>query len=408
MTTTLEAPETEVPNATPVVKTQPVKAPARRRAPAKKAPAKRPASPSVPADVRKAEQAAKLDEIRRAAKFKAEQEEAERDEWRRAEKAKKKAKKNESRAKARKDFAAKVVPYLPLVLVNSAALIGQFTWALEHLKIGDPKSLIRIVSAIVYAVAVESIALFLQFYANRALRNGDAAGGLYVAAFVVASGVSLINFSHFYNPDVSLWNLSVQATAFAFALCSLISPWLWRIHSRAEYREELKERGEIDTRMVRLAGARKVLHPYRSFMTIWDASWEGITNPAEAVARYDEKRAVRVEAKQAKRAAKVEAKQAKAAPADEKPKVTATQVPAPKPLPAAPAPRSSGRDWTKNKKWEDACAIYEAALDSGKEMTALELATAIGQRNKQLPIAARNFVRARRAAQAQARAQATA
>lgn len=394
MSTTLEAPETQVPASTQVVKTQPAKAPARRRATAKKAPAKRPAAASVPADVRKAEKAAQLDSIRRAAKFKAEQEEAERDEWRRAEKAKKKAAKRAKNSKARKDFAAKVVPYLPLVLVNSAALIGQFTWALEHLKIGDPKSFARVLAALVYAVAVESIALFLQFYANRALRNGDAAGGLYVAAFLVASGVSLINFSHFYNPDVPLWNLSVQATAFAFALCSLISPWLWRIHSRAEYREELKQRGEIDTRMVRLAGARKVLHPYRSFMTIWDASWEGITNPAEAVAMYNAKRAAKIEAKRAKQADRVQD--------DEEPAVKATQVPNPKPLPAAPsapAPKSGGRDWTKNKKWADACAIYEAALDSGQEMTALELARAIGQENKALPIAARNFVRARRASQ---------
>jgi hypothetical protein len=244
--------------------------------------------PKSPAQIEKELQLRiKLDEIERAARFKREQEEHERDAWRKdvaeidttTEKIKTLA-----RWQAR---GRKMIPYIPLILVNSAALQGQFSWALAHLQVGDPGTIIRGMAAVVYAVAVESIALFLQYYANRALKNRDSAGMLYLSAFLVASLVASINFSHYHVENARLWDLNQQATAYAFALCSLISPWLWRIHSRAEHREILKAAGEIDSRGVKLSLSRKIWHPIKSIRVISFNAWTGETNPAKAVEAWE-------------------------------------------------------------------------------------------------------------------------
>lgn len=403
MSTTLtEATTPEVPAESTPVKPKPA-----RRTPAKKKPApRRTSSPSVPADVKKEERKAELDRIRRAAAFQREQEEAERDEWRREAKAKKREHSKVLNAKRWKAFAARAVPYTPLALVNTVAMGGQFDWAVKNLTIGEPYSFLRFLAAGIYAAGAESIALFLQYYANRALRNGDAAGALYLAAFGVAGVVAYVNFSHYaIHPKDGL----PQPTAMAVivAMCSLLSPWLWRIHSRAEYRDVLKERGEIDARLVRLDMARKVFHPIRSFMILWYASWERVSTPAEAVALYERKQAEKVEARRTKELAKAAKTPAPA------PVIKAEQVPNPKPINQAPAPaparerKTGGRDFSGHSKWKEGCAIFESALDSGTRMTVAELAAALGQRNKNLAIAIRNFVEDRRASEARARQAAT-
>jgi hypothetical protein len=247
--------------------------------------------------------AIELDEIKREAEFKREQVEHERDAWRKnvaeidgtAEKIK-----TVERWRAR---GRRAIPYVPLMIVNSAALIGQFSWALDHLAVGDPGTFVRIISSVIYAIAVESIALFLQYYANRALKNRDSAGMLYLSAFLVAGMVSLINFSHFHVPDRPLWDFNVQATAYAFALCSLISPWLWRIHSRAEHREALKAAGEIDTRGVKLSLSRKIWHPIKSIKVVSMAAWSGETNPAKAVLDFEAREAAKAAEEITKKAA---------------------------------------------------------------------------------------------------------
>lgn len=228
-----------------------------------------------------------LDEIERAAKFQREQQEHERNAWRRdvaeIDTTTEKIKLVE-RWQAR---GRKMIPYIPLGIVNLSALQGQFSWALEHLKVGDPGTFVRVIAALIYAVAVESISLFLQYYANRALKNRDSAGLLYLSAFLVASLVSTINFSHYHDPRAQLWDLSAQATAYAVALCSLISPWLWRIHSRAEHREALKAAGEIDSRGVKLSLSRKIWHPVKSIRVIRFNAWTGETNPTKAVEAWE-------------------------------------------------------------------------------------------------------------------------
>lgn len=323
------------------------------------------------------ENSIELDAIKRAADFDREQEEHERDTWRRNVAEVDDLREQKIKTSAWRERARKTIPFVPLVIVNAAALSGQFSWALDHLKVGDPETFVRIIAAAIYAVAVESIALFLQYYANRALKNRDSAASLYLAAFVVAGGVSLINFSHYYDPEISLLNLSTQATAYAFALCSLVSPWLWRIHSRAESREELKAAGEIDTRGVKLSLSRKIWHPWRSIGVISLAAWSGETTPAKAVTDWELKKSNERAAKEAI-ADESDTVREEAA----KRRVTLKRQRQPK------IATGTNGDHTKHPKYLEGVNAYRDSLKGpGKAMSQRDLATFLRQKNRVLAAA---------------------
>lgn len=337
-----------------------------------KAPAK-----SGAARKRDLQTAIELDKIKRQADFEREQEERERNAWRKnAAEIDGTAEKIKTVERWRK-IGRKAIPYVPLMIVNSAALQGQFSWALDHLRVGDPQTVARIFAALVYAVAVESIALFLQYYANRALRNRDSALGLYVSALVVASGVSLINFSHYHDPKADLWDLSVQATAYAYALASFVSPWLWRIHSRAEHREALKNAGEIDTRGVKLSMSRKVWHPIWSLKTISLSAWTGQTNPAQAVIDFEARRA----AKQAEKIAKA------SAPKDDDPvrdEAHKRRVTLKNQRTSNKAPDLNG-DLTLHPKYAEGVKLFtESKQGPGRPLSQRDLAKRLGMKNRVL------------------------
>lgn len=331
--------------------------------------------------IKDAEAKAKLDAIERAAKFEREREERERDQWRASVEAEKKTETEKIKSTAVRDRLNKVVPYAPLILVNLAAITGQIGWALDHLEIGDAGSPLRWFAALVFGVTVESIALFLQYYANRALLNKDSAASLYLAAFMVAGLVSAVNFSHWSNPTGTEFFGTPNATAVVFALCSFVSPWLWRIHNRAEFRETLRANGEIDTRAVKLSAARKIMYPIRSFQVVRLAAWQGETNPARAVEMYETRRIAKAEVKAAKDRVKAETKNEKPAKAVEGPEsveVEATPVPVTKPA------LNGRRDLSAHAKWNDGLATYAASVDSGSPLNTRELAAALGQKNKVL------------------------
>lgn len=337
-----------------------------------------PEKPKTPAQkIKETELRIELDAIERAARFDREQEEHERDIWR-----KNVAEVDELREKITKismwrDRGRKAIPFVPLVIVNLAALGGQFSWALDHLKIGNPGTIARVFASAIYAIAVESIALFLQYYANRALKNRDSAAMLYLGAFVVAGLVALINFSHFYDPKISLINLSTQATAYAFALCSLVSPWLWRVHSRAESREELKAAGEIDSRGVKLSLSRKIWHPWRSLGVISLSAWTGETTPTKAVADWETKQAEKSAAKEAK-ADETDTIREEAA----KRRVDLKRQRQPK------IATGTNGDHTKHPKYLEGVNAYRDSLKGpGKAMSQRDLATYLRQKNRVLAAA---------------------
>lgn len=351
--------------------------------------------------IKDAELKAQLDAIERKAAFERENEERERDRIRQAETIKDKVERKKIDTAQARAFMNKAVPYAPLFLVNVAAITGQIGWALDHLAIGEPGTVLRWFAAIMFGVTAESIALFLQYYANRALLNRDSAASLYLAAFATAGLVAAVNFSHWSAPAEGEFFGKVNATAVIFALCSFASPWLWRIHNRAEYREALRAAGEIDSRAVKLSMARKIMYPIRSFQVIRLAAWQGETNPAKAVEMYETRRI----AKATVRAADKTRREAEKAQGKVNKEV---EAPAPVETPkSASVNHSAGngslngrRDLTAHAKWNDGMATYAASVDSGSPLNTRELAAAIGQKNKVLASAIIRAYKAEKEAQA--------
>lgn len=344
--------------------------------------------------IKEAEQKAKLDEIERAAQFEREKEERERNAVRatwHTEDATEKKKLDTEKMRA---FLARTIPYTPLILVNLAAITGQVGWALNHLEIGDAGSVLRWIVAGLFGTTAESIALFLQFYANRALRNRDSAASLYLFAFAVAGLVASLNFSHWSNPGENEFFGTPNATAISFALCSFISPWLWRIKDRAAHREELKNAGEIDVRAVKLSMSRKLMHPYRSFMVIWYASWDGVTNPAEAVANYEKRREEikaakldRAEKKRQIKAAKESLKNDLSGGSDdpESDEDSSPVVESGKPANESYKPSQTSGDLRKDARYSKGVEIYRKSLEGpGRPLSQRDLAAAINMKNRVL------------------------
>jgi hypothetical protein len=370
--------------------------------------AKTPEKPKpISVRIKEAAQLAELEEVQRAAaikrdeelaaaRFEKEKADRERDtvraEWTKRDRTERK----QFDATRYREFLDRAVPYIPLVLVNIAAVIGQVGWALDHLAIGEPGGLLRWFAAIMFGSTAESIALFLQYYAARALMNRDSAASLYVGTFLVAGLVATVNYSHWSNPAENEFFGKVNATAVIFALCSFISPWLWRIHNRAEYREALKAAGEIDTRAVKLSMARKIMYPIRSFRTIRLAAWYGETNPAKAVEMYENQRIARATVKAAKITAKQAEKAQKAAKKIEKtpesPEPIETPKAAEKPAERPASAVNGSRDWTKHSRWNEAVGVAQSIKDSGDKLTVQKVCDQLGIKNKSLPMAAIKYI----------------
>lgn len=177
---------------------------------------------------------------------------------------------------------------LPLVSVNAFATFGQVSFALEEVQHTELRKIGGgVPPALLWAVALESIALFLAHHAAKALRRGDSAAAKQAAAYGVAMFVAALNFAHFYGPSVAA--LSVAS---GFGLASAISPWLWGIHNRSVHRDELADRGEIPRRGLKLSPERWFWHPIRSIRVKRHASWHraDIRTEDQAVSAWEDAR----------------------------------------------------------------------------------------------------------------------
>jgi hypothetical protein len=163
---------------------------------------------------------------------------------------------------------------VPVLLVNAVAFIGQFGWLRQHL----PWALAGTVMA---ALALESIAIYLQWHAHLAQLANDSALRLRVASYVLALGIGVLNYSHYAGP-----NWSPTAAAVILGLMSSISPWLWSIHSRRVSRDELMARGLIEEHALRLGATRWMWHMARSFRVMFHATWIGETSPQRAINHF--------------------------------------------------------------------------------------------------------------------------
>lgn len=325
--------------------------------------------------IKAAELAAELDQLQRTAAFDREREEFERDEWRRNAHEVTKVKTKTIKGRDRAAWVRRVTPYVPLVLVNATAMIFQFSWAQDHLtQFGITEtSLARLVAAAMFAITAESIALVLQYHANRALQNGDSAAMLYLSAFTVAGLIASVNYSHYaiVVPGQPVPNPTPMAIV--AAVCSLVSPWLWRIDARAKHRDQLREAGEIDARAVRLSLARKIFHPVRSIKVISRAAWTGETNPAKAVAQWESARAERGPRWYQRRTAQVP------------PTQSAPQIMTPKRQKDNRFRLANGEDYRQHPDYARGADIYRLSkAGPGRPLSQRDLAAKLGMKNRKL------------------------
>jgi hypothetical protein len=160
---------------------------------------------------------------------------------------------------------------IPVVLVNAVAFGAQLGFWRVHVPL--------LAEAVLVALALESIAIYLAWQAHLAQLADDSALRLRLAAYGMALVIGALNYSHFALPG---WRPDVAAVT--FGMMSAISPWLWSVHSRRASRDALKARGLIEPHAVRLGTTRWAWHPLRSARVMFRATWRGENDPAKALA----------------------------------------------------------------------------------------------------------------------------
>ncbi|MEW2474587.1 hypothetical protein AB0875_12430 [Micromonospora gifhornensis] len=216
-----------------------------------------------------------------------EQEKRRRDALRRTER----AERRERNRKARAEFAAKARPVLPLLLINGGAAYAQAAYAYTSVAPDAWNMPSKLAFAVAFAVAIESIAVYVQWHAHDALMlNAHAtAASLRRASWGIAAVVAGINYAHFAGPHAR-----PTAAAVAFALLSLLSPWLWGLHTRrAQHLQLLAEDADlIDEGGVEFSPQRRRAFPVRAWLAKrWSIdhyerdprrAWEGYNAEREA------------------------------------------------------------------------------------------------------------------------------
>jgi hypothetical protein len=162
---------------------------------------------------------------------------------------------------------------IPVILVNAVAFGAQLGFWRVHVPLAA--------EAVLVALALESIAIYLAWQAHLAQLADDSALRLRLAAYGMALVIGALNYSHFMRPG---WRPTVEAVT--FGMMSAISPWLWSVHSRRQSRDALKVKGLIEPHAVRLGSTRWTWHPIRSVRVMSHATWTGETDPSAAIATW--------------------------------------------------------------------------------------------------------------------------
>ena len=173
-------------------------------------------------------------------------------------------------------------PVAPLTLVTGFAMYGQGVYWLQHPTRPDAPVYERVGLAVGAAVAMEVIALYVQWHAHDALLNKATATAarLRRASYVIAVGIASLNYSQFSDH----WYPTPAAVA--FALFSTAGPWLWGLHTRRVQHLQLLREGQADT-----SGAVFSAERFRNFPVLtWRARRysidHGITDPRIAWEAY--------------------------------------------------------------------------------------------------------------------------
>lgn len=171
-----------------------------------------------------------------------------------------------------------LIAVIPLVLVNTVAFAGQFAFIRDHIHW-------PLIGQLIFAVALESIALFLTYMAHEALMSEDSAYGLRIASYGFGAFIGFLNYSHYAGPG-----FQPTFEAVATGLMSVSSPYLWGIFSRRNSRDALKAKGLIESRAVKLGGLRWLFWTSQAFGVFRLAVWSGENRPDAAIADWQAER----------------------------------------------------------------------------------------------------------------------
>ncbi|WP_328342080.1 hypothetical protein [Micromonospora sp. NBC_00421] len=222
-----------------------------------------------------------------------EQERRRRDAVRRVER----AETRERRRRARAEFGAKLRPVLPLLLINGGAAYAQAAYAYDQIAPAAWNGPSRVAFAVAFSAALESIAVYVQWHAHDALmlKAHATAASLRRAAWLIAAVVAAINYAHFAD------GAAPTAAAVAFALLSLLSPWLWGLHTRRAQHVQLlaEDASLIDDAGVEFSPKRRRMFPIRSLMAARWSIEHNERDPRKAWEGYNTARAARAAARQA-------------------------------------------------------------------------------------------------------------
>jgi hypothetical protein len=198
--------------------------------------------------------------------------------------------KAKAKAKARRRARlAKARNIVPLLLVNAVAVGGQLKFGYDE--IADPTFpwWARLMVAVMYAAASEVVAVYVGWHAHTALLESQyrAATNLRRWSYLIAGIIATLNYSHFAGKGAS-----PTAVACTLALFSLLSPWLWGLHSRRVRNIQLikDNPAAIDSEGVEFSRRRRRAFPIRTWRAGRFALDHGITEPAEAWRRYNASR----------------------------------------------------------------------------------------------------------------------
>jgi hypothetical protein len=169
---------------------------------------------------------------------------------------------------------------IPIIACNLVAFIGQFEFIRTHLHWILP-------GQILFAGALESIAIYLAFAAHDALMSEDSAFRLRMGSYAFALVIGILNYSHYAGP-----HFRPTFAAIGTGLMSASSPALWGIYSRRLSRNALKEKGLVESIAVRLGFTRWLYWPKESFQVFRMAVWTGERNPAAAIGEWDKRQEI--------------------------------------------------------------------------------------------------------------------
>ena len=174
----------------------------------------------------------------------------------------------------RREIGRNVALAAPLVLVTVTAIFGQYAWFASQIARRGNLPIPVGLAALICALTVETISLFLAAEAHARLMAGDPAGPVRTMSYAAAAFVGIVNWSH--------WRPGIIAVV--FGVMSALAPFLWAVRSRSLRRAELRMIGALDEPSVKLGWQRWVLYPQRSWRIYRVAVWDGITDPATALA----------------------------------------------------------------------------------------------------------------------------